>query len=41
MAGLKHMAREDINARIKDIDMYQQELRPAGVRGNIATPPKS
>jgi quercetin dioxygenase-like cupin family protein len=30
---LKHMAREDINARIKDIDMYQQELPPGGRSG--------
>ena len=30
---LKHMAREGINARIKDIDMYQQELPPGGRSG--------
>ncbi|HET8564607.1 MAG TPA: hypothetical protein VFM35_12100 [Candidatus Binatia bacterium] len=30
---LKHMAREGINPRIKDIDMYMQELPPAGCSG--------
>jgi len=30
---LKHMAREDINPRIKDVDMYQQELPPGGRSG--------
>jgi quercetin dioxygenase-like cupin family protein len=30
---LKHMAREGINPRIKDIDMYMQELPPGGCSG--------
>ena len=30
---LKHLAREGINSRIKDIDMYMQELPPGGSSG--------
>ena len=34
---LKHLAHEGINPRIKDIDMYIQEIPAGGRSGSIAT----